>query len=105
MSGEEKASKSRSQAGKSSSGSSHRRQTVPSTSGRSEDPRKEEYKLNRVVAGLLSLAELEWREQEQYLETDADDDESYASSKGKQQSSPNTSVDSKDRVHVRRGGR
>jgi hypothetical protein len=105
MSGEEKASKSRSQAGKSSSSSSHRRQTVPSTSGRSGYPSKDEFIRREIVAGLRIDAELQWEKQEQLLETDAEDDESFASSKGKQQSSPNTSVDSKERVHIKRGGR
>jgi hypothetical protein len=79
---------------------------VPSTSGRSGYSSKEEFIRREIVAGLRSDAELQWEKHEQpYLETDAEDDESFASSKGKQQSSPNTSVDSKERVHIKRGGR
>jgi hypothetical protein len=103
---EEETSKSRSQAGKSSSSSSHRRRTVPSTSGRLGYPSKEEFIRREIVAGLRSDAESQWEKHEQpCLETDAEDDESFASSKGKQQSSLNTSIDSKERVYTKRGGR
>jgi Tfp pilus assembly protein PilW len=106
MSSGKKASKSRSQATQSSSIGSQRRQTAPSTAGHSGYLEKQEFVRRHVVAGLRSDAELEWEKQQQScLEVDAEDDESFASSKGKQQSSPNTSVDSKERAHVRRGGR
>jgi hypothetical protein len=108
MSVEAKASKSRSLAGKSSSSSSHRRQTVPSTSGHlGYNPSKDEYIREQIVAGLRIDAEKQWERREQScLESDVeDDDESFNSGKWKQQSSPDTSVGTKESARHKPGKR
>ena len=100
-----KAPKSGSQAGKSSPSNLNRRRTMSSTSGRSGSLSKEEFIQRKMVAGLRIDAELQWEKEQLCLETDAEDDESFHSSKGKQQSSLDTSVDSKDRAYAKRGRR